>query len=130
MSMEIGQKYTSEMVVDEKNVVSALSDTIKFDVLATPFLIALMEDSCSRNILPNLDPGYNSVGVHVDIYHTAATPIGQKVSVESELTEIDGRKVTFSVTARDENGDVGFGTHERYIINFERFSKKNDADKK
>jgi len=130
MSMEIGQKYTSEMVVDEKNVVSALSDTIKFDVLATPFLIALMEDSCSRNIQPNLDNGYASVGVHVDIYHTSATPIGQKVWVESELTEIDGRKVTFNVTARDENGDVGFGTHERYIINFERFAKNNDAGKK
>jgi Predicted thioesterase len=128
--MEIGQKYTSEMVVDERNVVSALSDTIKFDVLATPFLIALMEDSCSRNILPNLDAGYNSVGVHVDIYHTAATPIGQKVFVESELTEIDGRKVTFNVTARDENGDIGFGTHERYIINFERFAKKGEAEKK
>ncbi len=130
MPMEIGQKYTSEMVVDEKNVVSALSDTIKFDVLATPFLIALMEDSCSRNIQPNLEPGHASVGVHVDIYHTAATPLGQKVFVESELTEIDGRKVTFSVTARDESGDVGFGTHERYIINFERFAKKNDAYKK
>lgn len=130
MQMEIGQKYTSEMVVDERTVVSALSDTIKFDVLATPFLIALVEDSCSRNILPNLDEGYNSVGVHVDIYHTAATPIGQKVFVESELTEIDGRKVTFNVNARDENGDIGFGTHERYIINFKRFSEKNEADKK
>ncbi|MEA4894031.1 MAG: thioesterase family protein [Oscillospiraceae bacterium] len=126
MALEVGQKFTKEMIVNEKNVVSAISDTIKFDVLATPFLIALVEDACNSSLLPHLEKGYASVGVHVDIFHTAATPIGHRVWVESELTEIDGRKVTFSVTAFDDvNGEVGFGTHERFIVNLERFAKKN-----
>lgn len=124
MALEIGQKFTREMLVTEQNVVSALSDTIKFDVLATPYLVALMEDACNSNLMPQLDEGYVSVGFHVDIYHTGATPIGMKVWVDSEITEIDGRKITFSVAARDENGDVGFGTHERFIVNLERFAKK------
>jgi len=124
MALEIGQKFTREMLVTEQNVVSALSDTIKFDVLATPYLVALMEDSCNSNLMPHLDNGYVSVGFHVDIYHTGATPIGMKVWVDSEITEIDGRKITFNVMARDENGDVGFGTHERFIVNLERFAKK------
>ena len=124
MALEIGQKCTREMLVTEKNVVSSMSDTIKFDVLATPYLVALMEESCAFNIQPCLDEGYVSVGFHVDMYHTGATPIGMKVFVDSELTEIDGRKVTFSVSARDKNGDVGFGTHERFIVNLERFAKK------
>lgn len=126
MALEVGQKFTKEMLVTDKNVVSAISDSIKFDVLATPFLIALMEDTCNSSLLPHLEKGYASVGVHVDIFHTAATPIGHKVWIESELTEIDGRKVTFSVNAFDDvNGDVGFGTHERFIVNLERFAKKS-----
>ncbi len=126
MALEVGQKFTKEMLVTEKNVVSAISDSIKFDVLATPFLVALVEDSCNSNLLPQLETGYVSVGVHVDIFHTAATPIGHKVWVESEIAEIDGRKITFNFNAFDDiNGDVGFGTHERFIVNFERFSKKS-----
>ncbi len=126
MALEIGQKFRCDMVVTEKDV-AAMAESNSFNVLATPRMIMLMEESCSFSLLPHLEEGYASVGIHVDVYHTAATPIGKKVWAESEITEIDGRKVTFKLTAYDENGEIGFGTHERFIINVERFIKKHEG---
>ena len=126
MALEVGQKFKCDMVVTEKDV-AAMAESNSFNVLATPRMIMLMEEACSFNLLPHLEKGYASVGIHVDVYHTAATPIGKKVWAESEITEIDGRKVTFKITANDENGEIGFGTHERFIINIEHFIKKHEG---
>lgn len=125
MELEIGQTCRRDMIVTT-NDVAAMAESNSFNVLATPRMIMLMEEACSFNLLPSLDEGYASVGIHVDVYHTAATAIGKKVWAESEITEIDGRKVTFKITAWDEDGEIGFGLHERFIINIERFAKKHE----
>ncbi|MEG1404798.1 MAG: dihydrolipoamide acyltransferase, partial [Oscillospiraceae bacterium] len=77
-----------------------------------------------------LDEGYGSVGTHVDVYHTGSTPLGMTVYAESEVIAVDGRRVTFKVTAHDDNGEISHGTHERFIVNIERFIKKHTLPSK
>lgn len=71
-----------------------------------------------------LESGRETVGTHVDVSHVAASPIGMTVRCESELVEVDGRRLVFRVTARDEKGLVGEGTHERFIIDEQKFASK------
>ena len=99
------------------------------DVYATPAMIALMEGCASQSVAPYLDEGCGTVGTAVNIRHLAATPIGMKVYCESILTEVDGRRLLFNVKAYDETGLIGEGTHERFIINSEKFFAKVNAKK-
>ena len=94
------------------------------DVFATPMMIALVEKTCNESVLPHLDAGQGTVGTLVNVSHTAATPIGMKVWCESELVEIDRRRLVFKVKAFDECGPIGEGTHERFIIDTARFAEK------
>ena len=98
-------------------------------VFATPMMVALVEKACSQSIKPYLEDGFGSVGTIVNIAHTAASPIGAKVCCESELVEIDNRRLIFKAVVRDGAGIVGEGTHERFIINEERFIAKAAARK-
>lgn len=93
-------------------------------VFATISMIGLMEKTCLESVLPFLEPGQDTVGTHVNVSHAKATPIGMKVWCESELIEIDRRRLIFRVTAFDEAGLIGEGTHERFIIDKERFIQK------
>ncbi len=96
-------------------------------VFATPMMIAMMEKTCRLSVAPHLEPGDGTVGTHVNVSHCAATPEGMKVWCESELVEIDRRRLVFKVAAYDERGLIGEGTHERFIINNEKFQKKTDS---
>ena len=96
---------------------------LKF-VLATPKMIALMEKASMSAVDSYLDKGYTSVGTSIDVKHVSATPIGMKVDVKSELIKIDGKKLLFKVEAHDELGLIGEGTHERFIVDAEKFIKK------
>ena len=98
-------------------------------VLATPALVAWMEKAAHDSLLPFLRPGEGSVGVHIDVAHSRASGIGARIRVESELVERDRRRLVFSVTARDEAGVIGQGTHERFIIDAERFMEKVSAQR-
>ena len=93
-------------------------------VLATPMMIALMEKTCLLSVRPFLEAGQDTVGTHVDVAHTAATPVGMRVRCESELVEIDRRRLVYRVTAWDEAGVVGEGTHTRFVIDIEKFQAK------
>ena len=93
-------------------------------VYATIMMIGLMEKTCLESVLPFLEPGQDTVGVHVNVSHCKATPVGMKVWCESELVEIDRRRLVFRVAAYDERGLIGEGTHERFIIDKERFIQK------
>jgi len=93
-------------------------------VLATPMMIALMEKTCLQSVRPYLEEGQDTVGTRVDVTHSAATPVGMTVRCESELVEIDRRRLVFRVTARDDAGIVGEGMHERFIIDIEKFQAK------
>jgi predicted thioesterase len=96
-------------------------------VFATPMMIAMMEKTCRLSVAPHLEPGDGTVGTHVNVSHCAATPEGMKVWCDSELIEVDRRRLVFKVAAYDERGLIGEGTHERFIINNEKFQKKTDS---
>jgi predicted thioesterase len=97
------------------------------DVFATPAMIALMEKTAWESVQPQLDEGSGTVGTSLNVKHVAATPLGMKVTCESELVRVDGRALTFSVKAYDETGLIGEGEHERFIVFNEKFQAKADA---
>ena len=94
------------------------------EVFATPMMVALIEQTCLESVLPHLEEGQGTVGTLVNVSHVAATPIGMHVWCESELTEIDRRRLVFKVKAYDECGLIGEGTHERFIIDTAKFFEK------
>lgn len=124
--LKAGIKGIQKTKVNEANSALAMgSGTLK--VFATPAMVALMEETAWKSIAPHLEEGSGSVGTALSIRHTAATPLGMEVTCESELLSVDGRKLTFRVTARDEAGLIGEGEHERFIVKDEAFQAKADS---
>ena len=128
MSLEIGLKGRAETLVVESNTAAAVGSGL-VPVFATPYMIALMENSAVNAVNDHLDAGQGTVGTHLNVSHEAATPIGMKVWAEAILTEADGKRLVFEVTAYDEAGVIGRGSHERFIINTEKFRAKCEAKK-
>ena len=94
-------------------------------VFATGFLVGLVEWTCMKVIAAHLDgPAEQSVGIDVKLSHSAATPPGLTVRVEARLDEVEGRKLTFSVSAHDGVDEICRGTHQRFIIDTARFNGK------
>jgi predicted thioesterase len=87
-------------------------------------MIALMEETCWKMVQPELEEGLGSVGTKVTVSHMAPSAIGSTILCEATLIETDGRKLVFEVVCSDENGMIGMGTHERFIINNEKFMAK------
>lgn len=124
--LETGIKGTKTVTVGEANTARTMgSGTL--NVFATPALIALMEETCWRSVADQLDEGCGSVGTLLEIKHTAPTPVGMDVTCESELIEVDGRRLVFHVQAHDAKGLVGEGRHERFVIQNEKFQAKANA---
>ena len=96
-------------------------------VFATAFMIGLMEWACVELMKPHLDAGEGSVGVHVDVSHSAATPVGMTLTVDAELLEYDGRRLKFAVVAHDEAEEIGRGIHDRFVVHWDRFNGRQDA---
>lgn len=90
-------------------------------VFATGFMVGLMEWTCMKVLEDHLEPGEGSLGIHIDISHTAATVPGQVVTVEAECTAVSGRRVSFKISAHDGIEKIGGGNHERMIVPWERF---------
>lgn len=126
MSIEIGLKGRSETVVTEQNTANAIGSGL-VPVFATPYMIALMENASANSLLPCLAEDEGSVGTRINVAHSSATPIGMKVWAESTVTAVEGKKITFDVAAYDEAGEIGRGTHERFIIKPEKFLAKTQA---
>ena len=116
-----------QIVTDEVTADRIGSGLVK--VFATPMMIALIEQTCNDSVTPLLEPGQGTVGTHVDVSHCAATPVGMKVWCDSELVEVDRRRLVFAVKAYDECGLIGEGRHERFIIDSDKFQAKIDAKK-
>ena len=93
-------------------------------VFATGFMIVLMEWACAELLGPYLDPGEGSLGTHVNVSHAAATPPGMTVQVDAEIAAVSGRKLTFKVRAHDGVDMIGEGTHERVVVNVNRFDER------
>ena len=96
----------------------------KVRVLATPVMINLFEAAALACCEQHLPPGHQSLGIHLDVRHIAATPVGMRVTATAELVKIDGRALTFRVEAHDERELIGDGLHERVIVNVERFDQR------
>ncbi len=124
--LKAGIKGEQSVEVVYENTATAVGSGV-LKVFATPCMLALMEKTACDSLLPYLDEGYGSVGTEVNIKHVAATPVGMTVRCESELLEVDGRRLVFSVKAWDDAGLIGEGTHERFIVNNERFQSKADG---
>ena len=117
-SMQI--KVTSEITAEEVG-------SGQLSVLATPVMISLMEETAWKSVAPYLEEGQGTVGTLMNVRHLFATPVGMNLKIETELTEIDRRRLVFLVKASDEAGLVGEGVHERFIIDNEKFFSKATA---
>jgi fluoroacetyl-CoA thioesterase len=93
-------------------------------VFATGFMIVLMEWTCLQLLVAHLEAGEGSVGIHVDVSHLAATLPGMTVTVDAELTEVNGRKATFKVRAHDGIDLIGEGRHERAVVTWDKFNAR------
>lgn len=127
--LKLGLRYTETITVSEAMAVPAQARM--FDpatemppVFATANMIAFIEWACVHALAPYLGPHQRSVGTKVEVRHLGATPIGMQVTAEVELVEIDGRRLRFAVTCRDEAETVGEGHHERMVIDHERFMSR------
>ena len=125
MSIQIstGLKGREALIVTVEDTAAKYGSGL-VEVYATPAMVALMEKTCLQSVLPFLPEGYGTVGVKVSISHSKATPVGMQVVCESELVEVDRRRLVFEVVARDECGEIGRGRHERFVIDTEKFMAK------
>lgn len=127
--LTIGIKgHCEQIVTDEVTADRIGSGLVK--VFATPMMVALIEQTCLESVAPHLEPGQGTVGTHVDVSHCAATPVGMRVWCDSELVEIDRRRLVFAVRACDECGLIGEGRHERFVIDNAKFQTKIDEKNK
>ena len=123
MIIEIGLQGHAETLVEKEDTAQAVGSGGLL-VYATPCLAALMEGAAYESIAPFLAEGESSVGTRMDLTHSSATPVGMEVRAESVVTAVDGKKITFTVTAYDEAGEIGHAQHERVIVKAERFLEK------
>jgi fluoroacetyl-CoA thioesterase len=122
-NLPIGREGRSEFVVADAHTAPRVGSG-RIRVLATPVMINLMEAAaldCVEALLPD---GHQSLGIHLDVTHNAATPVGMRVVATARLVGVEGRRLKFAVEAHDEKEPIGGGTHERVVVNVERFDER------
>ena len=123
MEITIGMTGSVDALVEREDTAYEVGSGALL-VYATPCMIALMEGAACEAIASTLNEDKTTVGIALDISHLSATPVGLEVRAEAEVTEIDGNTITFHVTAYDEKGIIGEGTHKRAIVTTQRFLDK------
>ena len=118
-----GTKGEFQLLVTSEVAITFLENE-RARVLSTPRMIGFMEMTCRNAVLPLLEPGYDTVGTHVNVAHLAAAPVGMSVTFTVEVIGVEGRRVEFRVEARDEKEKIGEGTHVRAIINVAKFATR------
>ena len=126
MGMKIGLCGTARHTVEKKDTAKEV-DSGLLEVYATPCMIALMESAAYSAVQKCLPEGMSTVGARMDAKHIAATPVGFTVWADAELTDIDGRKLTFRITAYDEKEKIGEAEHDRFVIDEKKFIQKVNA---
>ena len=121
--MNIGTSYTATTTVNSTNTAAALGSG-DMDVFATPAMVALMENAAMNAVAPHLEEGQTTVGTQISTSHIKASALGATITATAVLTAVDGRSLTFEITARDGENVIGEGTHTRFIIDRERFLSK------
>jgi len=125
----VGAKGTFMLRVMPGHLANQFKDAILPQVFATPMMVTIMENAALNAIRDYLEPGESAVGTIVNIKHLAATPVGHQVTATAEVTKVDGRRIEFTVSARDEIEEIGTGTHERMVVDMARLDKKLAAKK-
>ncbi len=125
-SIPIGARGELKLLVTGEVAIDFLGNDAA-RVLGTPFLIAHLEMASRNAVKDHLGQGYDTVGTRIDIRHLAPTPIGMSVTFHSEVTAVDDRRITFKVWADDETEKIAEGTHERFVVNVERFAQRVQA---
>lgn len=125
----VGAKGTYTLRVTPAHLANQFKDAALPKVFATPMMVTAMENAALNAVRAYLDAGESAVGTRVNIEHLAATPAGHLVKAEAIVTKVDGRRIEFTVTARDEMEEIGKGTHERMVVDMARLDKRLDAKK-
>ena len=123
MEITIGMKAEVSTLVEREDTAAEVGSGSLL-VYATPCMVALMEGAACEAIAPAIPEDKTTVGIELNIQHTSATPVGLEVRAEAEVTAVEGKIITFSLTAYDEAGKIGEGTHKRCIVSSQRFLDK------
>jgi predicted thioesterase len=123
LDLPAGLTGTAELVVGEQHTAPRIGSG-RIRVLATPVMINLIEAAALAAVEQSLPENHQSLGTHLDVTHIAATPVGMRVRATAEVIRVEGRTVWFKVRAEDERELIGEGTHERVVVNVERFDKR------
>jgi predicted thioesterase len=118
-----GLKGTAQLLVGPEHTASFVGSG-RIAVLATPVMINLIEAAALSAVEHLLPAGHQSLGIHLDVGHVAATPVGLKVIATAEVERVEGRTITFRVEARDEVEAIGGGTHQRVVVSVARFDER------
>jgi fluoroacetyl-CoA thioesterase len=120
----IGTRGTYSLTVLPQHLANQFKDAILPPVLATPVMILFMENAALNAVREFIEPGQSVVGTGISLRHLAATPVGHRVTAEAEVVKVDGRRIEFKVSARDEMELIGEGTHERMVVDLPRLDKR------
>src|SRR5437879_13516463 len=123
-SIPVGAHGSFTLVVTVEHLANRFKDAILPPVLATPVMIMAMENAALNAIKPFLGAGESALGTRVDVRHLAATAAGRRVTGEAKVTAVDGRRIEFTIRARDGDEEIGIGTHERMVIDLVKFSER------
>ena len=126
-TIPVGARGSFSITVAPEHLASRFKDPTLPPVLATPLMILFMENAALDAIRAYLPPGESALGTVVDIRHLAATPVGQRVTAEAVVTGVEGRRIVFAVSARDETQEIGSGIHERARVDLQRLAQRLDA---
>lgn len=129
LKLGAGLKARVDMTVEYKDTAKAVASGLA-EVFATPSMIALMENAAYTAVQPRLPEGTSTVGTRIDARHLAATPVGFRVWAKATLADVDGRKLTFDITAYDETEKIGEARHERFVIDESKFLSRAEAKAK
>ena len=123
--MNIGETFTVKTTVNDSNTAAAVASG-GVPVFGTPMMIALMESAALQLAAKHLEEGQTTVGTRIEVSHTAATPVGMQVEATAKLEKIEGKLLTFSMTASDETGPIGEGMQQRAIVNEQKFIERTN----
>src|SRR3954467_10182220 len=121
--LHAGVRGSAELIVGEEHTAPRVGSG-RIHVLATPVMINLIEAAALAAVEQSLPEDHQSLGTHLDVTHIAATPVGMRVRATAELLKVEGRTVYFTVRAEDERELIGEGTHERVVVNVNRFDER------
>ena len=123
----VGAKGSYSLRVTPAHLANQFKDAALPPVFATPMMVTAMENAALNAVRSYLEPAESAVGTGINIRHVAATPVGHRVTAEAVVTKIDGRRIEFEVSARDEIEEIGNGTHERMVVDLARLDQRIKA---